>query len=215
MHFHLLVWIDWFHHWKFNLALSFFSFVYLTASDQVFIQMKASLILICRLNFKSFHVCCQTWLYVLLYSGKITAYMLKIKQFWRPFAVEACLCVPDNRMASLEMLHAIYLLNCHQIFLFFFFSPIFPQWTFTDDLGVLNAGTSLVGREVLSGQSCYCGITDLWMWKVAAGSYWRKKHPEPSKISYTEKGVQISPWMLIYKSEKVRIFLNTTNFLTL
>jgi len=27
----------------------------------------------------------------------------------------------------------------------------FPQWTFTEDLGVLNAGSSLIGREVLSG----------------------------------------------------------------
>lgn len=216
MHFHLLVWIDWFHHWKFNLALSFFSFVYLTASVQVFIQMKASRILICRLNFKSFHVCCQTWLCVLLYSEKITDYMLKIKQFWRPFADDKSLghrmkCVCVCLITEWHHLKCCMQFVCWiviKVFFSFSFSFSFPPFFPVD----FHRRFGCFERRDFPGWSWGSKWARLLLWHnwpldvKTAGSNWRKKHPETSKITYTKRGVQISHWMLISKSKKVRTF---------
>ncbi len=162
--------------------------MYVTATHQVLIQMKASFVLICHLTFKYFYVYCQTWLCVLLYSGKIKAYMLrKKKQFWLSFAVDKysshrmkCVCV--CMITNWDHLECCMQSVCWNVIKFlFFFSSIFPQWTFTEDLGVLKAGSSMVGCEDRSKKkSGYCGITDLWIWKVAAESNWNKTPPEPS-----------------------------------
>lgn len=130
--------IGWFHHWKFNLALFsflFFSFVYLTATDQVFIQMKAS----------RSHLLSKFQIFSCLLPDLIVCafvlwknhglYVEDKKRFWGPFAVDKSLghrmkCVCVCLITECDQLKCCMQFVCWIVIKFFFsfsFPPFFPS----------------------------------------------------------------------------------------